>query len=154
MFAYFYQVCIVVFLLQGISLPFLLIISGVLAWRQNQQLEGLRKKLPVVPVFEGQLGGSETASCQACGGDIEYGKGDFACMCSYCNVENFCVQFVRRERTRAERQTTETKSVLFGAMEILDDFVGTFFILSVFLVGCPIPKERSAAERKRVAMKR
>lgn len=98
----------------------------------------LRKKLPMVPVFEGPVGGSETAGCQACGGVIEYDRGDFACMCSYCNVENFRVQFARRERVVGERQKAQTTSVFFGAMEILEDFVGMFFFLSIFLVGCPI----------------
>jgi Zn finger protein HypA/HybF involved in hydrogenase expression len=100
--------------------------------------KSLRKKLPVVPVFDVKTRGTEAASCQACGGGVEYDKGDFACICSYCNVENFRVQFVKRERVRAEKRKTETKSVLFGAMEILDDFVGTFFFLLIFLVGCPI----------------
>ncbi len=52
--------------------------------------KSLRKELPVVPVFEAEIRGSETASCQACGGGIEYDAGDFVCICSYCNVENFC----------------------------------------------------------------
>lgn len=98
----------------------------------------LRKKLPAVPVFEGEIRGSETASCQACGGSIEYDAGDFVCICSYCNVENFRVRFVRRERAQAEKQKTQTKSVLFGALEILEDFVGTFFVVSAILVGASI----------------
>jgi Zn finger protein HypA/HybF involved in hydrogenase expression len=98
----------------------------------------LRRRLPITPVFEKHPSGSETANCQACGGGIEYDKGDFACICSYCNVENFRVQFVRRERVQGEQRKNQTKSVLFGAMQILDEFVGTIFILLVFLVGCPM----------------
>jgi hypothetical protein len=45
MFAYFYQVCIVIFLLQGISTPFLVMISGILWWKQSQRLESLKKEL-------------------------------------------------------------------------------------------------------------
>jgi hypothetical protein len=100
--------------------------------------KNLRKKLPVVPAFEGKIRGSETASCQACGGSIEYAAGDFVCICSYCNVENFRVRFVRRERAQAEKQKTQTKSVLFGALEIIDDFVGTFFFVSAIIVGASI----------------
>jgi Zn finger protein HypA/HybF involved in hydrogenase expression len=100
--------------------------------------KSLRMELPVVPVFASEIRGSETASCQACGGGIEYDAGDFACLCSYCNVENFRVRFVRREHAHAEKQKTQTKSVLFGAMEILEDFVGTFFFVSVILVGASI----------------
>jgi Zn finger protein HypA/HybF involved in hydrogenase expression len=100
--------------------------------------KSLRKKLPVVPVFESEIRGSETASCQACGGGIQYDAGDFACICGYCNVENFRVRFARRKRAQAEKQKTQTKSVLFGAMEILEDFVGTFFFVSAILVGASI----------------
>jgi Zn finger protein HypA/HybF involved in hydrogenase expression len=100
--------------------------------------KSLRRKLPAVPVFDEKTRGREAASCQACGGAVEHDKGDFACICDYCNVENFRVQFVKRERVRAEKQKAETKSVLFGAMYILDDFVGTFFVLLIFLVGCPM----------------
>jgi Zn finger protein HypA/HybF involved in hydrogenase expression len=100
--------------------------------------KSLRVKLPVVPVLEDGIRGSETASCQSCGGGIEYDAGDFACLCSYCNVENFRVRFVRRERARSEEQKTRTKSLLFGAMEILEDFVGTFFFVSLILVSASI----------------
>lgn len=93
----------------------------------------LRKKLPVVPVIEEKLQGDETASCQSCGGGIEYDKGAFVCVCGYCNVENFRVQFARRERTKSEGQKTQTKFALFGAMEIIEDFVGTFFFVSLLL---------------------
>lgn len=91
-----------------------------------------------MPVFEGEIRGSETASCQACRGGIEYDARDFACICSYCNVENFRVRFVRRTRAQGEKQKTQTNSVLFGAMEILEDFVGTFFFVSTILVGASI----------------
>jgi hypothetical protein len=97
--------------------------------------KSLRKQLPVLPVFEGELRGSETTSCQACGGGIKYDAGDFVCICSYCNVENFRVRFVKREGAQAEKQRKQTKSALFGAMEILEDFVGTFFFVSTILVG-------------------
>jgi Zn finger protein HypA/HybF involved in hydrogenase expression len=95
--------------------------------------KSLRKNLPVVPVFEERVRRSETASCQSCGGAIEYDAGAFACACAYCNVENFRVQFARRERARSERQKTQTKSVLFGAAEIIEDLVGTFFFVLLFL---------------------
>ena len=64
--------------------------------------------------------------------------GDFAGICSYCNVENFRVRFVRRARTLAEEQKTRTKSTLFGAMEIIEDFVGTFFFVLLMLVTASI----------------
>lgn len=95
--------------------------------------KGLRSKVPVVPVFEKQVHATETASCQACGGAVEYDASDFACICAYCNVENFRVQFARRERGKALKQRTQTNSVLFAAMEIIDEFVGTFFFVLLFL---------------------
>src|SRR5215207_8693030 len=96
--------------------------------------KSLRVKLPVVPVLEGGTRGREAESCQACGGGIEYDAGAFACLCGYCNVENFRARFVRRERARSE----ELKSALFGAMEIIEEFVGTFFLVSLILVGASV----------------
>ncbi|MBV8859439.1 MAG: hypothetical protein JOZ02_21075 [Acidobacteria bacterium] len=95
--------------------------------------KSLRVKLPVVPVFEGAARGRETASCQACGGAVEYDAGAFACLCGYCNVENFRARFVRRERVRAERQGASAGSALFGAAEIIEEFLGTFFFVLLFL---------------------
>jgi hypothetical protein len=86
-----------------------------------------------VPVFEESVRRFETASCQACGGAIEYDAGAFACACAYCNVENFRVRFARRERARSERQKTQTKSALFGASEVIEEFVGTFFFVLLIL---------------------
>ena len=100
--------------------------------------KSLRVELPVVPVFDGGARGRETASCQACGGGVEYDAGDFACLCDYCNVENFRARFARRERARSEELRTRTKSALFGAMEIVEDFVGTFFFVSTILVGASL----------------
>jgi flagellar biosynthesis component FlhA len=48
------------------------------------------------------------------------------------------VQFVRRERAQYESQTSQTKSAFFGAMEILEDFVGTFAIVSFLLLAASI----------------
>lgn len=93
----------------------------------------LRKNLPVVPVFEGSVRRFETAGCQTCGGAIEYDAGAFACACPYCNVENFRVRFARRERALSERQKTQTESALFGAMEVIEEFVGTFFFVMLIL---------------------
>jgi hypothetical protein len=100
--------------------------------------KSLRRKLPVVPVFEEKIREYETAACQACGGGIEYETDDFACICNYCNVQNFRVQFVRRQRVKAEEQRTQTNFLSFGAMEIMDEFVGTFFFVSIILVGSSI----------------
>jgi hypothetical protein len=116
----------------------LLSLLGLVLWMVvfiilSQLGKNLRRKLPVVPVFDETLTGSETAPCQTCGGRIEYDKGAFASICSYCNVENFRAQFARRERSTVEGQKSETKSVLFGAMTVIEDFVGTFFVVTLIL---------------------
>ena len=92
--------------------------------------KSLRAQLPALPVITKEVHRRETAQCQACGGGIEYDAGDFACVCPYCHVENFRVQFVRNERAREEKQTTQVKSVLFHAMQIIDDYVMTFVMFS------------------------
>jgi hypothetical protein len=97
----------------------------------------LRAKLPVRPVFKRRALGRETASCQSCGGGVEYDAGDFACLCGYCNVENFRVQFARHARAHAEKELALTKSALFGAMEIIEDYVGSaFFLLAILSAAC------------------
>jgi Zn finger protein HypA/HybF involved in hydrogenase expression len=93
----------------------------------------LRRSLPAAPVFEKGSRGVEAASCQTCGGAIEYEAGAFACVCPYCNVESFRVRFARRERARSEGQKARTKSALFGAMEIIEEFEGTFFFVLLLL---------------------
>lgn len=93
----------------------------------------LRRNLPAAPAFEGAARGAETAGCQSCGGALEYDAGDFACVCPYCNVENLRARFVRRERARTEGQRAKTKSALFGAMEIIEEFTGTFFFVLLLL---------------------
>ena len=95
--------------------------------------KSLRRNLPLVPVFEERVRRFETANCQACGGAIEYDAGAFACACAYCNVENFRVRFARRARSLSERQKTQTNSALFGASEVIEEFVGTFFIVLLIL---------------------
>ena len=97
----------------------------------------LRASLPVVPVPGGRARGREASSCQACGGGIEYDAGDFACLCGYCNVENFRVRFARRARAHAEEELTLTKAALFGAAEIIEDYVGSaFFLLAILASAC------------------
>jgi hypothetical protein len=100
--------------------------------------KSLRRQLPVRPVLRGATRRREAASCQACGGGVEYDPDAFACLCGYCNVENFRVRFARRERTRSEARTAEAGFMLFGAMEIIDDFVGTFFFTALILVGASV----------------
>ncbi len=95
--------------------------------------KSLRRNLPVVPVFEESVRGFEAASCQTCGGAIEYDAGSFACACPDCNGETFRVRFARRERAASVGRKTPTKSVLFGASEIIEEFVGTFFVVLLLL---------------------
>lgn len=97
----------------------------------------LRRKLPLRPALETQtVSTTESGNCRACGGGIEYDGADFACLCDYCNVENFRVKFAGRERARAQTQHTSVNRVLFGAMEIVEDFTGTFFfVLTILAVG-------------------
>ena len=105
----------------------------------NTMSRSLRKNLPLRPVLETPaISGSETDKCQACGGGIEYTAGDFACLCSYCSVENFRVQFVSRERSASESRSSKTRSTLFGAMTIVEDLTGTFFFVISILIGASV----------------
>ena len=131
----------------GESWTFLIVLSaffGYIIWMVvfiflNTMSKNLRKNLPLKPVLNTQsISGRETDTCQACGGGIQYAGGDFACLCSYCNVENFRVQFVSRERSASESRNSKTRSTLFGAMTIVEDFTGTFFFVISILVGASV----------------
>jgi hypothetical protein len=45
MFEYVYQIAVVIFLLQGVLIPFILLVSGLVWWRQSRQLERLLKEV-------------------------------------------------------------------------------------------------------------
>ncbi|MEP7211558.1 MAG: hypothetical protein ABI791_00675 [Acidobacteriota bacterium] len=131
----------------GDSWTFLFVLSaffGFIIWMVvfiflNTLSKSLRKDLPLKPRFEtNEISARETGNCQACGGGIEYAGGDFACLCAYCNVENFRVQFVSRERAASESRRSKTRSVLFGAMAIVEDFTGTFFFVLTILVSASV----------------
>ncbi len=95
-----------------------------------------RQQMPAPSVLATGTGEREASSCQSCGGGIEYGSGDFACVCNYCNVVNYREQFARGELTKAQTERTKASSVLFGAMEVIDDVNGTFlFVMAILIVG-------------------
>jgi Zn finger protein HypA/HybF involved in hydrogenase expression len=97
----------------------------------------LRKRLPIVPLFEKKVAGSETAVCHSCGGAIEYDEDDFASVCDYCHVENFRVRFTRLKRAESEAQNTETKFALFGAMDIIEKYVTLAYVGTLIFFGFP-----------------
>ena len=131
----------------GESGTFLIVLSaffGFIIWMVvfiflSTLSKSLRKDLPLKPKFEtDEISARETGNCQACGGGIEYAGGDFACLCAYCSVENFRVQFVSSERAASESRRSKTRSLLFGAMAIVEDFAGTFFFVLTILVGASV----------------
>jgi hypothetical protein len=97
----------------------------------------LRKQLPIVPVFEGKLRSSETATCHSCNGAVEYDQEDFACICSYCNMENFRVRFARLKRAESVAQRTQTHFALFGAMGIIENYVTLVYAGTLIFFGLP-----------------
>ena len=103
---------------------------AMLAGRSNS----MRTKLPVFPVRTKELRGSETANCQSCGGAIQYDRGDFATICSYCHVENYRVQFARTERHRGEQEEFQAKFALFDALSIVNEFLFTIWIFGAMCV--------------------
>ncbi len=94
----------------------------------------VRNKLPAFPdVRPGELGAAEYAACHACGGGIAFRPGAFASLCAYCAVATFRPAFARRERERSEEQQVLTRASLFGALEIIGDFTGFFFIVMAIM---------------------
>jgi Zn finger protein HypA/HybF involved in hydrogenase expression len=97
----------------------------------------LRRKLPVAPVLEEKISSNEVLTCHTCGGSIEYDGDDFASICSYCNVENFRVQFTRLKRAEGENQKTQATFKLFGAMEIIENYVTLIYAGTLIFFGVP-----------------
>ena len=94
----------------------------------------LKNKVPAFPdVRPGELGAAEDAACDACGGGIAFRPGAFASLCPYCAVATFRPAFARRERERSEEQQMLTRASLFGALEIIGDFTGIFFIVMAIM---------------------
>ena len=125
------------------SLVYLFLICGVVIWSLMflcLAVTGfeLRKKLPLVPVFAEKLRSTETAVCHSCNGAIEYDGDDFACICSYCNVENFRVRFTRRKRAETEQQKTRTNFALFGARRIIENYVTLVYVGALIFFGFPL----------------
>jgi len=117
-------------------------ISGIVIWTLMFLClavtgSDLRKRLPVVPVFEEKIRVGETADCHTCGGAIEYDKDDFASICSYCNVANFRVRFTRLRRAEIEDRKTQTSFALFGAMEIIENYVTLIYAGTLIFFGLP-----------------
>lgn len=125
------------------GIVYLFWISGILIWTLLflcLAVTGLdlRKKLPIVPIFEAKLRGSETATCHSCNGAVEYDGEDFACICSYCNVENFRVRFTRIKRAESEKQKAEVSFALFGAKRIIENYVTLIYAGTLIFFGLPL----------------
>ena len=89
----------------------------------------LRRELPGFPNYRRRdIRHVEFSTCGSCGGGIRFSARRFACLCNYCGVENFRAEHARRERAVSEEHQIMTKGTLFGAMEIVEDFTGTFFV--------------------------
>lgn len=96
--------------------------------------KSLNDKVPAYPdVRPGELGAAEYASCHACGGGIVFRPGSFATLCPYCTVATFRAAFARGERARSEERQVLTRASLFGALEIIEDFTGTFVVVMTIL---------------------
>ena len=90
----------------------------------------LKGKLAAFPdIRPGELGAAEYAACHACGGGVAFRPGSFAGLCPYCAVATFRAAHARRERARSEAQQVLTRASLFGALDIIEDFTGMFFVV-------------------------
>src|SRR5215208_3886384 len=95
MFAYFYQACLIIFLLQGFSTPFLTLIAGVVWWKRSRRLESLERELRLARrktvksdvVFESaldKLPKLRPLNCASCGGSLLLRKAET--LCPYCGT--------------------------------------------------------------------
>jgi hypothetical protein len=90
MFRYFYQICLVIFLGQGIVLPLLIILAGALWAKQNRRLEALQKELAHARQQEkqtskridrilAQLPKLQPLNCAACGAGLLLRESETRC---------------------------------------------------------------------------
>ncbi|MGZ8313065.1 MAG: hypothetical protein ACXWUR_13485 [Allosphingosinicella sp.] len=94
----------------------------------------LRSKVKAFPDFRRkEIRDPEFSTCQSCGGGIRFSSGSFAALCSYCAVANFRAEHARRERAVSEENQVLTRGTLFGAMEVIEGFAGTFFVAMAIL---------------------
>src|ERR1051325_3573661 len=94
MFRYFYQVCVALFLAQGVSIPLLLILSGRLWWKQGKRLDGLKSELkdsrpkgakpPDIPELIKSLPALKPLNCANCGGSVVLRETET--FCPYCET--------------------------------------------------------------------
>jgi hypothetical protein len=94
----------------------------------------LRRSLGAFPRF--RRAADETllfANCQSCGGGVHFGSRAFAALCNYCGVENFRADHTARARAEGEDRQLTARSTLFGAMEVIEGFTGTFFVVMTIL---------------------
>src|ERR1051325_9340322 len=93
MFYYFYQVCIAVFLVQGVSVPILLALSGWLWWKQSRRLEALKGELrgarelkagEIPELVLKSLPVLKPLSCANCGGGLLLQETETRC--PYCDT--------------------------------------------------------------------
>jgi Zn finger protein HypA/HybF involved in hydrogenase expression len=98
----------------------------------------LRRGLPAFPKLGQAVKVSETASCQSCGGAVQYDRGDFATICPYCHVENYRVQSTRIERGHSEKQQARVEFTLFGALNIVNEFLWTTWIWGAMAVAAAL----------------
>ena len=94
----------------------------------------LRRELTDFPVFRRrEVRDPEYSTCETCGGGIRFARRSFASLCGYCAVPNFRAAQARHERAESEGQQLSTRWSLFGAMEIIEGFTGTFFVTMTIL---------------------
>lgn len=94
----------------------------------------LRRSLGAFPRFRRAADESLLfANCETCGGGVHFGSRAFAALCNYCGVENFRADHTARERAAGEERQLTARTTLFGAMEIIEDFTGSFFIVMTIL---------------------
>lgn len=89
---------------------------AIALWAYAFYLTGTRKRLPVMPAVSQHVGEAELASCQLCGGGIEYAAGDLVSLCGYCGGETYRVRLARRARDVAAEEGEQARLSLYDAM--------------------------------------
>jgi Zn finger protein HypA/HybF involved in hydrogenase expression len=102
-------------------------------WGLAIGITSLRKEIPELPSVSFIRSEQMFDQCRNCGGGVVFSSNDFACICSYCNTENYRAQFTQNERTRQASDLLANSAFLFEALHITLRFTRYFAVATCFL---------------------
>ncbi len=99
-----------------------------ITWGLAICIASLRQEIPELPSVSFSRSEQMFDQCRACGGGVVFSSNNFACICSYCNTENYRAQFTQNEHTRQASNLQTNSAFLFEALHITLRFTKYFAV--------------------------